>query len=408
MVIEKQVIALCLRKDFWDKAKNILSKDMFPKEYSTIFETINSSQQKYEVDLTVDELLALHRDRYPAMPESTRNNIEEEIENLKGVAPTNMSMAFDLLFNLWRRDKAREIGDKALAIWTGQSDDFGVLQRIIDTALKEDPEQHETFTIIKDTLKDLIANETKTCDFKFPLRPLYSQVMGLNKGDLGIIFARPEVGKTSFCCYLASEYVKAGHKVFYWANEERATRLKIRIFCSMLGMSKDELYDNVESCSSKLQDMEVEDRLTVIDSVGTDISEIQSYCDLNKPDIIFVDQLDKIKVRGNFNRGDERLKELYSSAREIAKRNNCLVWAVSQAGADAEGKQIISYDMLDGSKTGKAGEGDIIIGIGRNNGDYDLDPTRFLTISKNKVNGVHSTVTCEMDVKTGVFKDFAE
>ena len=407
-MIEKQVIALCLRKEFWDKAKNILSKDMFPKEYSTIFETINSSQQKYEVDLTVDELLALHRDRYPAMPESTRNNIEEEIENLKGVAPTNMSMAFDLLFNLWRRDKAREIGDKALAIWTGQSDDFGVLQRIIDTALKEDPEQHETFTIIKDTLKDLIANETKTCDFKFPLKPLYSQVMGLNKGDLGIIFARPEVGKTSFCCYLASEYVKAGHKVFYWANEERATRLKIRIFCSMLGMSKDELYDNVESCSSKLQDMEVEDKLTVIDSVGTDISEIQSYCDLNKPDIIFVDQLDKIKVRGNFNRGDERLKELYSSAREIAKRNECLVWAVSQAGADAEGKQIISYDMLDGSKTGKAGEGDIIIGIGRNNGDYDLDPTRFLTISKNKVNGVHSTVTCEMDVKTGVFKDFAE
>ena len=407
-MIEKQVIALCLRKEFWDKAKNILSKDMFPKEYSTIFDTINSSQQKYEIDLTVDELLALHRDRYPAMPESTRNNIEEEIENLKGVAPTNMSMAFDLLFNLWRRDKAREIGDKALAIWTGQSDDFGVLQRIIDSAIKEDPEQHETFTIIKDTLKDLIANETKTCDFKFPLKPLYNQVMGLNKGDLGIIFARPEVGKTSFCCYLASEYVKAGHKVFYWANEERATRLKIRMFCSLLNMSKDDLYDNVESCSNKLQDMEVEEKLTVIDSVGTDISEIQSYCDLNKPDIIFIDQLDKIKVRGNFNRGDERLKELYSSAREIAKRNECLVWAVSQAGADAEGKQIISYDMLDGSKTGKAGEGDIIIGIGRNNGDYDLDPTRFLTISKNKVNGVHSTVTCEMDVKTGVFKDFSE
>ena len=84
-MIEKQVIALCLRKEFWDKAKNILSKEMFPKEYSTIFDTINSSQQKYEVDLTLDELLALHRDRYPAMPESTRNNIEEEIERMQQV-----------------------------------------------------------------------------------------------------------------------------------------------------------------------------------------------------------------------------------------------------------------------------------------------------------------------------------
>ena len=403
-MIEKQVIALCLRKEFWDKAKNILSKEMFPKEYATIFDTINSSQQKYEVDLTLDELLALHRDRYPAMPESTRNNIEEEIESLRGVAPTNMAMAFDLLFNLWRRDKAREIGDKALSIWTGQSDDFGVLQRIIDTALKEDPEQHETFTIIKDTLEDLIANETKTCDFKFPLKPLYEKVMGLNRGDLGIIFARPEVGKTSFCCYLAGEYVKAGHRVFYWANEERATRLKIRIFCSLLNMSKNELYDNVESCSRKLKDMDVENLLTVIDSVGTDISEVQSYCDLNKPDIIFVDQLDKMKVKGNFNRSDERLKELYYMAREIAKRNNCLVWAVSQAGADAEGKEYLTYDMLDGSKTGKAGEGDIIIGIGRSS-DHDENITRFLNISKNKVNGVHCGVTSRINVQTGVFSE---
>ena len=403
-MIEKQVIALCLRKEFWDKAKNILSKEMFPKEYATIFDTINSSQQKYEVDLTLDELLALHRDRYPAMPESTRNNIEEEIESLRGVAPTNMVMAFDLLFNLWRRDKAREIGDKALSIWTGQSDDFGVLQRIIDIALKEDPEQHETFTIIKDTLEDLIANETKTCDFKFPLKPLYEKVMGLNRGDLGIIFARPEVGKTSFCCYLAGEYVKAGHRVFYWANEERATRLKIRIFCSLLNMSKNELYDNVESCSRKLKDMDVENLLTVIDSVGTDISEVQSYCDLNKPDIIFVDQLDKMKVKGNFNRSDERLKELYYMAREIAKRNNCLVWAVSQAGADAEGKEYLTYDMLDGSKTGKAGEGDIIIGIGRSS-DHDENITRFLNISKNKVNGVHCGVTSRINVQTGVFSE---
>ena len=403
-MIEKQIIALCLRKEFWEKAKNILSKEMFPKEYATIFDTINSSQQKYEVDLTLDELLALHRDRYPAMPESTRNNIEEEIESLRGVAPTNMAMAFDLLFNLWRRDKAREIGDKALSIWTGQSDDFGVLQRIIDIALKEDPEQHETFTIIKDTLEDLIANETKTCDFKFPLKPLYEKVMGLNRGDLGIIFARPEVGKTSFCCYLAGEYVKAGHRVFYWANEERATRLKIRIFCSLLNMSKNELYDNVESCSRKLKDMDVENLLTVIDSVGTDISEVQSYCDLNKPDIIFVDQLDKMKVKGNFNRSDERLKELYYMAREIAKRNNCLVWAVSQAGADAERKEYLTYDMLDGSKTGKAGEGDIIIGIGRSS-DHDENTTRFLNISKNKVNGVHCGVTSRINVQTGVFSE---
>ena len=91
--------------------------------------------------------------------------------------------------------------------------------------------------------------------------------MGLNKGDLGIIFARPEVGKTSFCCYLASEYVKAGHKVFYWANEERATRLKIRIFCSLLNMSKDDLKRAVARAAFKYVESKLEDD-TVI-GIGT-------------------------------------------------------------------------------------------------------------------------------------------
>ena len=52
------------------------------------------------------------------------------------------------------------------------------------------------------------------------------------------------------------------------------------------------------------------------------------------------------------------------TAREIAKRNTCLVWAVSQASYDAHDRQFIDYAMLDNSKTG-TGEADIIIGIGK-------------------------------------------
>ena len=50
-------------------------------------------------------------------------------------------------------------------------------------------------------------------------------------------------------------------------------------------------------------------------------------------------------------------------AREIRYvENKLLVWAVSQAN-DAHDRQFIDYSMLDNSRTGKAGEADIIIGI---------------------------------------------
>jgi len=48
---------------------------------------------------------------------------------------------------------------------------------------------------------------------------------------------------------------------------------------------------------------------------------------------------------------------------------------------------------------GKAGEADIIIGIGKNPGEDD--DTRFLNVSKNKISGWHGHVVCEIDKLTG-------
>ena len=72
---------------------------------------------------------------------------------------------------------------------------------------------------------------------------------------------------------------------------------------------------------------------------------------------------------------------------------------VSQASADAEGRSRIDFSMLEGSKTGKAAEADLIIGIGKHtgNGDDDTpDHTRFINISKNKLSGYHGCIICNI------------
>jgi hypothetical protein len=85
--------------------------------------------------------------------------------------------------------------------------------------------------------------------------------------------------------------------------------------------------------------------------------------------------------------------------RYLAKRNDCLVWAVSQASYEAHQREIIDFAMMDNSRTGKAGEADVILGIGRGLGVDDN--TRFLTISKNKVNGWHGTAHAFLNIETG-------
>ena len=54
----------------------------------------------------------------------------------------------------------------------------------------------------------------------------------------------------------------------------------------------------------------------------------------------------------------------------------------------------LTFDMMEGSKTGKAAEADLIIGIGKRDTGNPNEPMRQLNISKNKINGVHADIPC--------------
>ena len=146
--------------------------------------------------------------------------------------------------------------------------------------------------------------------------------------------------------------------------------------------------------------------------IGTmGIETIITRAKKDKPDVIILDQVDKLSLsNGKYNANHERLKELYTRTRELAKEGNCLVINVSQASVIADEYNEITYDMLDGSKTGKAGEADIIIGIGKRS--FLTDPPenarnqiRFIKVSKNKINGWHGCVTASFDPATNQWKE---
>ena len=138
----------------------------------------------------------------------------------------------------------------------------------------------------------------------------------------------------------------------------------------------------------------IKDNIKMFDIVDWTIEDIDAHCEKHKPDIVVIDQLDKVGVSGTFNRTDEKLRQIYTSARELAKRRSCAVIAISQASADAHNRNSISFDMMENSKTGKAAEADLIVGIGRNANSDTENKIRTLCISKNKLNGYHGEPSC--------------
>jgi replicative DNA helicase len=400
--LEQQVLGYMMNHGFYDRVKNIVTRDMFEGRYATLFDTITYGHKNYDTNLSREQLTALFVDRNPAMPQSTKGEVVDIVSNLSPYVSDSGDLEYDVVKNFWVRDRARQIGEKAIAIFTGESEHFGELKTLIDMVEDGRMSDKTTYTETTEGFLELLEEETDDPDFPFGWELLREHVAGLDRGNLGIIFARPEVGKTTFCSFLAASYIRQKQKVVYWANEEPSKKIKMRIIQAYHALTKAEMKEQVEHLH-RVSTEDIEPYLVVMDSVGTSMDELNDYAQLNEPDVMFCDQLDKFKIDGTFNRGDERLKETYVVAREIAKRNKLLVWAVSQASSEAHDRQFIDYSMMDNSRTGKAGEADIIIGIGKTGTSEEENTVRHICISKNKLNGWHGMITSHIDVHRGVY-----
>tara|TARA_R100000988_G_C4002242_1_gene169861 strand:+ start:1252 stop:2442 length:1191 start_codon:yes stop_codon:yes gene_type:complete len=395
-MIDKSVIVACLKKDNYNRVSSLIKKEYFPKEVGTVIDVINKLHKKYENDISLEDVMLSHRDSFPAMPEATRLRVERDINSLFNVKVQDELVA-DILHNFWKRTTAKQIGEQALDIFLGKSVDTSPLLSSVEDLKTNEVKLSNTYTVLNEDIETSLDEFEREPEFKFPSQ-IRDYVTGIDRQNLGVIFARPEVGKTSFAAWLCGWYVKNNLKVAYWGNEEPVRKTRMRVAKSILELSRQEILLDKNGFIEKYKS-EVLPYATFMDCVGTSIQEIEDYCFRNEVDVVFVDQLDKVRIDGEFSRGDERLKELYARSRELAKRNQVAVWAVSQASYEAHGREVIDYSMLDGSKTGKAGEADIIIGIGVS----EHEDFRTLKFSKNKINGYHGSLVLRRDGDRDIF-----
>jgi len=147
----------------------------------------------------------------------------------------------------------------------------------------------------------------------------------------------------------------------------------------------------------------VKERIKIKDATGRDMNWVESVCKAYKPDIILLDMGDKFAKSAGFSRPDEALKANAIHARQIAKEHECAVFYMSQLSADAEGKIILNQSMMEGSRTGKAAEADLMVLIAKNppvQGQDEEDVQRHLNIVKNKLTGWHGSVHCNLEYQT--------
>ena len=394
-MIEKELITLLLKKDFYEENKGRITKEMFTNGTGNLYETISKAHDDSDKDLSLEEVSTLHTEVYnPALTRTSKENFLNLLEEIKEQELPNKKIASNILKAMHKRNVAQKIAVQATEIFNGKEEALSSIQNLLDSSNEVEKEEYDCVTSDIDNLLDALKDNTK---WKFNLAPLRERVNGVGEGNLLVVFARPESGKTAFWVnLLAGEegFLTQGAKVCALINEEPAIRTQMRLINAYTGMTFEEIQEDIPTAKEKWS--QVSTNIKILDTVDWTLDKVDSFVAKEQPDIVVIDQLDKVHMPGNFARTDEKLRAIYTGAREIAKRRNCCIIAISQASADASGKLDITFDMMENSKTGKAAEADVIIGVGfRNKLDTDQD-LRSLAISKNKITGWHGMIACKI------------
>ena len=410
--MELALLRSLMDKEFYSEHRGAKCPDrLFSKDSRKIKNAIDSAMDRYERTVTPDEIEALFMSSNPTLTTAQKQAYSSMFAQVKKETPLGGDIAQEVLSKLFQQVVGEDVANLGFEYVNGSQTSLEPLRRLI--------EQHnDDFTPDLNVewddmdIETLLAKNDLEARWHFNIPALTRQVSGVNAGHLIEIGARPNTGKTSFHASMIAGpngLAQQGASCIVLCNEEGSHRVGARYLTASTGMTMQEIKAN----PTKARDLyePIKKNIKIKDASNRDMAWVESVCKSYKPDVVVLDMGDKFARTGGFSRPDEALKANAIHARMIAKQHECAVFYMSQLSADAEGKIILNQAMMEGSRTGKAAEADLMILIAKNppkqetpNVNEPEDLQRHLNVVKNKLTGWHGSRICTLNYKIGRYE----
>ena len=401
--MELSLIRSLMDKTFYDDHRGARCPDrLFSKDVRKIKQAIDTAMDRYERTVTPAEIEALFMANNPTLTTAQRQAYSHLFQQVSKEQPMGSDVAQEVLSKLFQQVVGEDIANLGFDYVNGSKSSLDPLRQMLEQYgddftpnLKVEWEDIDLDTII--AMTDLESQWT------FNIPTLTRKVEGINAGHLIEVGARPNTGKTSFHASLVAGpngFAWQGAKVVVLCNEEGYHRVAHRYITAATGMDKHEIVKNKSQAMAIFA--KIRENIMFKDATGRDMNWVESVCKSYKPDVVILDMGDKFARTAGFSRPDEALKANAIHARQIAKQQDCAVFYMSQLSAEAEGKVVLNQAMMEGSRTGKAAEADLMIMISKNptvEGQEEEDNQRHINVVKNKLSGWHGIVHTDLEYK---------
>jgi hypothetical protein len=401
--MELSLIRSLMDREFYEEHRGSRCPDrLFSKDVRKIKQAIDTAMDRYERTVTPDEIEALFMSNNPTLTTAQKQAYSALFNNIKKEQPMGGDIAQEVLSKLFQQVIGEDIANLGFDYVNGDKSSLEPLRLLLEQ-YGDDFTPNLNIEWDDIDIETLLSKNDLEARWTFNIPSLTRKVEGVNAGHLIEIGARPNTGKTSFHASLIASpggFAHQGANCIILCNEEGYHRVGARYLTAATGMTMKQ----IKADPSKARDLyaPVKERIKIKDATGRDMNWVESICKSYKPDIVLLDMGDKF-AKGGFARQDESLKANAIHARQIAKQHECAVFYMSQLSADAEGKVLLNQSMMEGSRTGKAAEADLMVLIAKNpvvDGQDEEDTQRHLNVVKNKLTGWHGVVHCELEYQT--------
>ena len=406
--MELALVRSLMDKSFYDDHRGSKCPDrLFSKDVRKIKQAIDTAMDRYERTVTPDEIEALFMSNNPTLTTAQKQAFASLFAQVKKEQPMGSDIAQEVLSKLFQQVVGEDVANIGFDMVNGDATTLETLRSLLER-YGDDFVPNLNIEWDDISIETLMAKAELEARWQFNLPSVTRKVEGVSGGQLIEVGARPNTGKTSFHASLIAApggFAHQGAKCVILCNEEPTHRVGARYLTAAAGMSAAEVKSNMGKAKALYEP--VMNNIKIKDAGGRDMPWVESVCKAYKPDILVLDMGDKFGVAGSYARPDEALKACAIYARQIAKTYDCAVFYMSQLSAEAEGRTTLNQSMMEGSRTGKAAEADLMILIGKAatvEGQEEDSPMRHINIVKNKLNGWHGMVNVELDYKTARYE----
>ena len=406
--MELSLIRSLMDKSFYDNHRGARCPDrLFSKDVRKIKQSIDSAMDKYERTVSPDEVEALFMSDNPTLTTAQKQSYSSLFLQIKKESPMGGDIAQEVLSKLFQQVVGEDVANIGFDMVNGTATTMEKLRLLLEQ-YGDDFTPNLNIQWEDISIETLMAKAELEAKWAFNIAPITRKIEGVSGGQLIEVGARPNTGKTSFHASIIASpngFASQGARCIVLCNEEPPHRVGARYLTAATGMSAREVRNDMQKAKAMYEP--VKRNILLKEAGGRDMAWVESVCKTYKPDILVLDMGDKFARQAGFARPDEALKANAIHARMIAKEYDCAVFYMSQLSAEAEGRTVLNQSMMEGSRTGKAAEADLMFLIAKSpsvEGQEEESPLRHVNIVKNKLNGWHGMVNCELNYLTARYE----